>query len=297
MKSFEDFLQEWVEEGQPIINKLKATGLKFVEFPNPFHVAHGGRLKGDSAGAPSSILAKYSYRHIALININGVNMPFYQSTGEGGKENVAAGKWYPFFGIGSDGWLNKGQQNQIIDYYGSPQLKAVASKLDAATGDIRDLYSKLVVTAKEGGPIFAIINQDMNPSVHKGGGEATAQNIQGVLQKLGVKTAPTAPTNGGWKYGSNDPASPQYGGWKYGSNDPASPQWGGNDSRNFQKQPEPAVAGGWKYGSNDPASPQWGGNDSRNFESISFKDWLLNEMPISKFQLTGQWGQRIGKLS
>nr|DAD59250.1 MAG TPA: hypothetical protein [Bacteriophage sp.] len=29
--------------------------------------------------------------------------------------------WYPFFGI-KDGWLNKGTQEQINSFYGSPIL-------------------------------------------------------------------------------------------------------------------------------------------------------------------------------
>lgn len=257
----------WVEKGHETLDKLKSTGLKFVEFPNPW-------AKTDTTRVPSSILALYSGRYIVSVNINGVNVPFYQSTGEAGKEKVASAKWYPFFGIGADGWINKGREEQIINFYGSPELKAVASKLDAATGDIRDLqFSKLVIVVKEGSPVIDAINNGLNPSVHEGGGRATAENIQNVLQRIGTKTTPTK------------------GDWKYGSNDPHSKDWGGNDRRNFQKTPEPVAAGsGWKYGSDDPNSKDWGGNDRRNFEAMNFKDWLINEMPISKFQLMGQWG-------
>nr|DAD58590.1 MAG TPA: protein of unknown function DUF4115 [Bacteriophage sp.] len=52
-------------------------------------------------------MINYYHRNIVVVNINGVHVPFYMSTGLGGKENVQTGLWYPFFGI-KDGWLNKG---------------------------------------------------------------------------------------------------------------------------------------------------------------------------------------------
>ena len=101
-------------------------------------------------------------RPIVLININGVRIPFYVSTGSGGKKNVPVGKWYPIFGIGADNWFNKGDENEINSYYGSPELKEAAEWLDLNIGDIR----------KERMPIFgedlpdevrAQINQDLTP--------------------------------------------------------------------------------------------------------------------------------------
>ncbi len=76
-------------------------------------------------------------RAVVFRNVNGTIVPFYLSTGEGGKQEVAAGKWYPFFGIGrGKGWINKGSQDEINDYYGSPALKEAAERLDAEIGDI-----------------------------------------------------------------------------------------------------------------------------------------------------------------
>jgi hypothetical protein len=51
----------------------------------------------------SSKIVKYNERPIILLDINGVNVPFYQSTGLAGKKNVEPGKWYPVLGIGDDG--------------------------------------------------------------------------------------------------------------------------------------------------------------------------------------------------
>lgn len=75
-------------------------------------------------------------RKIVMVDINGVKVPFYLSTGLGGKTDVPSGKWYPFFGIDPDGWMNKTEG--IADYYNSPELKSVAESLDRKYGDIRE---------------------------------------------------------------------------------------------------------------------------------------------------------------
>jgi hypothetical protein len=76
-------------------------------------------------------------RHVVLMNVNGQPVPFYHSTGAGGKDDVESGRWYPFFGIGEDGWINKTKGQEINNYYGSPELRRVAEMLDSSTGDIR----------------------------------------------------------------------------------------------------------------------------------------------------------------
>jgi hypothetical protein len=77
-------------------------------------------------------------RIITMMDIGGVMVPFYISTGQGGKKDVKAGKWYPFFGYGKDdGWFNKGNQAQINDYYGNPLLREAAEQLDKQWGDIQ----------------------------------------------------------------------------------------------------------------------------------------------------------------
>ena len=84
-------------------------------------------------------------RPIILVDVNGVRVPFYQSTGRSGKQNVPIGEWYPIFGIGkitlkydeyhqevthSGGWFNKGTEEEILDYYGVPELKQIAQFLN-----------------------------------------------------------------------------------------------------------------------------------------------------------------------
>lgn len=114
----------------------------------------------------------YMGRKITLININGVAVPFYRSTGLGGKKDVAAGKWYPFFGFGKqDGQLTwiiktggKGTKARpdlnMNDYYGSQVLKEYAEKLDRVYNDnnLAQLTTPLVdtvslVTDTNGNPV------------------------------------------------------------------------------------------------------------------------------------------------
>jgi len=75
-------------------------------------------------------------RPMIVVPVNGVPVLFYNSTGAGGKENVAKHKWYPVWGLGKnedpmiDGWLNKTTEEDINNYYGSPELKEMAERLD-----------------------------------------------------------------------------------------------------------------------------------------------------------------------
>jgi hypothetical protein len=76
---------------------------------------------------------------MVIADVNGVRVPFYLSTGRGGKKTVPEGKWYPFFGYGTDGWINKGTEEDINNFYGSYELKQKAEELNSKLGDIRNL--------------------------------------------------------------------------------------------------------------------------------------------------------------
>jgi hypothetical protein len=85
-----------------------------------------------------SKIIDFAGRKIVLFDVNGVNIPFYLSTGSGGKKDVQPGKWYPFFGIDNDGWINKSSGPEINRYYDVPLLKKLASALDSQIGDVRE---------------------------------------------------------------------------------------------------------------------------------------------------------------
>ena len=106
-------------------------------------------------------LINYSGRIITIFDVGGMKIPFYLSTGGGGKKGVPAGKWYPFFGVGSDGWLNKTGSADINDYYGSPMLRAMATHLNDTVGDVRG--NKDIPKTGKKGPAISFINQSLNP--------------------------------------------------------------------------------------------------------------------------------------
>ena len=133
----------------------------------------------------------YSGRKIVMRDINGTMVPFYLSTGSGGKKGVAAGKWYPFFGIGGDGWINKTTEDDINDYYGSPELRGVAEELNNTIGDIRS--DTTVPKVKATGAHIDFINQNLAPSPN-GQADTLASvraNIDNTLNKIrGAQAAP-----------------------------------------------------------------------------------------------------------
>ena len=114
-----------------------------------------------------------SERIICVVDINGFKMPFYISTGLGGKNNVPTGKWYPFFGFGEDGWLNKTTEEEILDFYGIPVLRQIAEALDKKYGDLRGKFENHKVKAT--GTHIDFINQNLTPTSN--GTRDTRRNI------------------------------------------------------------------------------------------------------------------------
>jgi hypothetical protein len=99
-------------------------------------------------------------RIVAVYKVRGVNIPFYISTGGGGKASVPTGKWYPVFGIHSSGWLNKGTEESINKFYGSKELARGAEILNKYLGDLRSVEDKIPLMKPDG---YSIINKNLKP--------------------------------------------------------------------------------------------------------------------------------------
>ena len=108
-------------------------------------------------------------RNVVVIDINGFHMPFYMSTGQGGKKDVPIGKWYPFFGIGNDGWLNKTTGEDMVSYYGSPIFKSICEQLNSLIQGTSDTYlGPLTVDVEDRSYRHVeFINRDMNPGMRE----------------------------------------------------------------------------------------------------------------------------------
>ena len=83
-------------------------------------------------------------RPIVVVDVGSRTVPFYVSTGGGGKAGVPTGKWYPFFGLGPNGFFNKGwEEAQINTYYGNQTLAHVAQTLDSVFGNVLPHVGKM----------------------------------------------------------------------------------------------------------------------------------------------------------
>lgn len=127
-------------------------------------------------------------RPLVLIDMGTIKLPFYCSTGEGGKELVKVGNWFPIFGI--NGWFNKGSQYQINNYYGSSKARTIANALDKTLGDTFLTYkSHLVVpNVMDGSEGMRFINQDLSPTPLPKTPEVSKkymENANNIISKIG----------------------------------------------------------------------------------------------------------------
>lgn len=127
--------------------------------------AHKQGIRFYPLTAQGDMVVNIAGRPIVVVSMGGGrSMPFYVSTGGGGKAGVPVGQWYPFFGIHPSGWFNKGwSEAQINGYYGSAALRRVAQSLDRNLGDLRKYTAQM--TSGEGS--LSMINHGQRPvSLH-----------------------------------------------------------------------------------------------------------------------------------
>lgn len=126
-----------------MIASVESAGVRLIHLP-------GGDQIVQIAGRP-----------IVVVDVGGGRtIPFYVSTGGGGKAGVPTGKWYPFFGIGPNGFFNKGwEEAQINSYYGNRTLAHIAQVLDSKFGNVIPHTDRM----PPGQPALGHINAGLNP--------------------------------------------------------------------------------------------------------------------------------------
>ena len=90
-------------------------------------------------GKTSNYLKNATGRVITKIKIGNITIPFYISTGQGGKTDVEVDKWYVFFGQGKNGWFNKTSGPDINNQYGVKIFQDIANILNEV-GSKKDEY-------------------------------------------------------------------------------------------------------------------------------------------------------------
>ena len=145
-----------------------------------------GELDPNNKISGKSKIIDYADRKIVVFNVNGIHVPFYLSSGHGDKKDVKSGKWYPFFGIAPDRWLNKSSSSDINNYYGVDLLKQISQSLDSKIGDIRNDGS--VPKVSPTGPHIDFINKDLTPVENERPDTKIKfiQNLENLKRKLGV---------------------------------------------------------------------------------------------------------------
>jgi hypothetical protein len=151
-----------------VINTL-AHGASFAEGGGASTSSLNTTFEMIPTEAGKSPIVDVAGRKIAVANISGKKVPFYVSTGKGGKAGVPAGKWYPYFGHGPDGWFNKGPtEADITKFYDSPVLKQVSQHLDKTLGDMRGAthYNGVPIpNVQSGGVSTQFINEGLSPTI------------------------------------------------------------------------------------------------------------------------------------
>ena len=145
-----------------------------------------GELDPKNKISGKSKIIDYADRKIVVFDINGINIPFYLSSGHGGKKDVTSGKWYPFLGIAPDRWLNKSSTSDINSYYGVDLLKQISQSLDSKIGDIRS--DKSIPKVSPTGIHIDFINKDLTPTENERPDNKVKfiENLENLKRKLGV---------------------------------------------------------------------------------------------------------------
>jgi hypothetical protein len=113
--------------------KQAVNGIEKIVFSDPNIKLEGFEIEGNYWNVITS-----TGRAKVLVNINGSIVPFYLTSGQAGKGLIPG--WYPFFGVGSDGWLNKTDKSDMESYYERYWGKNVAGIIRSVSEELNNFY-------------------------------------------------------------------------------------------------------------------------------------------------------------
>jgi hypothetical protein len=129
LKPFEIEKTEMVDKVETIEKTIIPTKLKNTPDNEQTYLRdeYKGKLKIVPAANGKLFFANDERLH-AVVELNGVRIPFYQSSGNVPKYGIIPGRWYPILGVG-DEWINKLNDESMRSYVLSPAVRAMAEFL------------------------------------------------------------------------------------------------------------------------------------------------------------------------
>jgi len=132
--------------------KVGANGVPQIFFSMPGVKAVGFDIFGKFYNVVSN-----SFRPKIMVDINGTIIPFYMTTGFGGKSTPPG--WYPIWGFGEDGWFNKTVDSEIMDFYSKYIGRENADLLKSIADELNNFYGV--------DPFFISIDYDRDSNLPK----------------------------------------------------------------------------------------------------------------------------------
>ena len=167
-----------------IINNIKDYIVPQPVFTSIYNTFIDNSLTSYAEGAINHyLMVDNGGRPTIILRINGMNIPFYMSTGLGGKKDVATGKFYPFFGVGADNWINKLSGTEINNYYGSEALKVISEALDAEFGNNKYTYPDSNPNNPNGVSTSRIVNGKTETKMPDGKNQILAPTIRDIINR------------------------------------------------------------------------------------------------------------------
>ena len=141
-KSVSITAEEWVKKAEEALPE----GFSLVEMNLEKAWDESKAFDPQSAKAKAALYAASdgAVRPTVVVKMpDGRKVPFYVSSGEGNKKEVATGYWYPFAGYGSRGFVVKTSGEHMARFYGDPALRKIAEALNGITEGVPTLEGAL----------------------------------------------------------------------------------------------------------------------------------------------------------
>ena len=131
LEAFDD--KALAEDAGPAQKVESLNKVPTITFSDPKVKLNGFTIEGNYW----TVLTSFD-RPKVLVNINGAVVPFYLTTGQGGKDLKPG--WYPFFGVDNGGWINKTNKADMEAFYENYWGKDNADLVRSVAEELNSFY-------------------------------------------------------------------------------------------------------------------------------------------------------------